>query len=256
MVETNNEKDLDVIKNEIDENFNEVYELEQEMEKVGKEYQEEIDKSQKEFNEELFKYYGKDSMDINDFISVESKLERLKNRLDYINGDLTFEKEEDIPPYLKEIKNFKINDSEEIEIMIEQIKNSLKAEHLKENIKISKLPLKDNKLKKLNEKLNSKIYNYNKLRNKEELEYSSIDLEEIYENLKYAIDENSFKEKDTLYRFMCALGSYMSLNYEKYPYYIKALSQNIDYIGKFGTNLNQNEEFIKVINNIIKKFEK
>lgn len=238
--------------------LNKEEEIYQEIEKDLEKNTEEIKKEKEEkINPELAKYYGKNKIDINELLSAESKAKRFKDRLDYIKGDLTFENEEDIPPYLKGFKDFKIENVEHIEDIIKQIEDSINPKHLEENIIISKLPVKENKLKKVNDKLNGKIYQYNSLRGNEEIDASYINLFEIYESLLEASDEeNNFKEKNLLFKFVCALGIYMSQFYEKYPYYIKTLSENIEYIGKYGNKLNQNEEFIKVINNILRKFKK
>lgn len=239
-----------------------IEELEHEIEKSNEDFvkenekiEKEIEETQEELNKEIASYYGKDKIDINDTISVDAKVARYQEKLDFIKGDLTFENEEDIPERLRPFKNFKIEDTSVIENIIQQIKDSKEAKHLVENIRISKLPVNDNKLKKVSEKLNLKIYRYNKLRGEENNEYNYIDLEDIYETLKNALDNDSFKESNTLYKFMCSLGSYMSQNYEKYPYYIKSLSENVDYIGKFGNKLDQNEKFIQVINSILERYQ-
>ncbi|QQO92467.1 hypothetical protein CPT_Machias_075 [Staphylococcus phage Machias] len=228
----------------------------EEFDKENEELEKEIEEKKKDINKELSTYYGKDNIDINDVLSVDSKVQRYQEKLDFINGDLTFEKDEDIPERLKPLKDLKINDTKQIENIIEQIKDSKEAKHMLDNITISKLPVKENKLKKVNEKLNMKIYNHNKIHGNENNEYNYIDLEEIYENLKNALDSDSFKETNSLYKFMCSLGSYMLQNYEKSPYYIKSLSENVDYIGKFGNKLEQNEDFIKVINSILIRYQK
>ncbi|QQM14607.1 hypothetical protein CPT_MarsHill_073 [Staphylococcus phage MarsHill] len=235
--------------------------LEQDIEQANDEFKKENEKIEKELeetregiNKEIASYYGKDSINLNNTISVDAKVDRYQEKLDFINGDLSFDNEDDIPERLRPLKNMEIKDTKQIENIIQQIKDSKEAKHLVENITISKLPVNENKLKKVNEKLNMKIYRYNKLRGNENNEYNYIDLEEIYYNLKNALDNDSFKESNILYKFMCSLGSYMSQNYEKYPYYIKSLSENVDYIGKFGNKLDQNEDFIKVINSILKKY--
>lgn len=235
---------------------NDIANYEEDFEKEKAEAEQTLEEEKSKINKEIANYYGKDEIGIDELLSVDGKVKKYQDRLDFLNGKLKFDNEEDIPPYLKEIKDFNIKDTSKIESIISQIKASKDLTHLKENIKVSKLPVNDKKLAKVNEKLNMKIYRYNKLRGNEESEFSLIDLEEIYSNLSNALESNSFKDNEILFRFMCALGSYMSQNYEKSPYYVKTLSENIDYIGKFGKNLTQNEEFINSLNEVLLKFKK
>ena len=243
-----NEKEVDLSQLEPEEIEEFLKKETDEFEKKSEALEKELNEEQAKIRQELAEAFGYESYDLNKMIGVEGKIERMKNRIDFINGDLEYEDEKSIPKYLKEFNNIQLNDIDNIKEIIDQYYKSIDIDFIKSEIKFSQIEPSKNKLKKLNGKLNFKIDRLSKGVNKE-LNY--IDLESIYDNLLLATEDGYLNTKK-IYKFICAFGSYAINNYEKYPYYIKTLSENIDNIGKFGNLLEQNKTFIKLINEINK----
>lgn len=212
-----------------------------------------LEQEKDNFRKELSKYIGKEAT-LDNTLSIQAKVDRLKEKLDFMEGKLSFEDDE-LPERLSSLKNIKLDEEGKQDIldMIEQFEASLLMTDLFE-IKFSKLDPSPSKLDKLNKKLNTLIQQ-KRMDNAENApdRFQYINLNEVYEALLMCLSDTNFKNKKFIYRFTCSLGSYMVQNYKKYPYYIKAISENIVFAGKYGNELSQNEEYIKVLNKLLTK---
>lgn len=242
--DSDDEEEEEDINDELVKNIDEIERLTEEAVKADEELGKTLDELDKDTNKLVEDFYG--STDPNKIFSIEAKIKRLKDQIDYIEN---YDPDKEYPGYVVTFDDpSKVTlNTEHIRQVISDMEDSIEMKHMKDNLKFNKVLSSMERIKSLNRKINIKL-----MRNvefDEERKPLYIDLVSVYKTLLKSSNVSSF-DKDIVV-FTCAIGQYFLKMSTERPYYVKNIAENIVNIETFGDRLEQNRDIITSLNEMI-----